>query len=86
MDKVVTRRPSGFCSWAYSFNIYSNDLFYLTEMFQVSSFADDTTFYVCDKDLNTLINKLEHNTALAVEWFESNFMQLNQDKCHLLVS
>ena len=31
------------------------------------------------------INRQEHDTALAVEWFENNFMKLNQDKCHLLV-
>ena len=49
------------------------------------NFADDTTFYVYDKDLNTLINRLEHDTALAVEWFENTFMKLNQDKYHLLV-
>ena len=67
-------------------NIYLNDLFYLTEMTQVCNFADDITFYVCDKDLNTLINRLEHDSALAVEWFESSFIKLNQDKCHLLVS
>ena len=36
--------------------------------------------------MNTLINRLEHNTTLAVEWFESNFMKLNKDKCHLHVS
>ena len=50
------------------------------------NFADDTTFYVGDKDLNTLINRLEYDTSLAVEWFESKFMKLNLDKCHLLVS
>ena len=54
-------------------------------MTQVCNFADDTTLYLCDKDLNTLINRLEHDTALAVEWFENNFMKLNQDKCNLLV-
>ena len=52
---------------------------------KVCKFADDSTFYVCDKDLNTLINRLEHDTELAVEWLENNFMRLNQDKCHLLV-
>ena len=55
-------------------------------MTQVCNFADDTTFYVCDKDLNTLINRLEDDTSLAIEWFENNFIKLNQDKCHLLVS
>ena len=51
----------------------------------VCNFTDDITFYVCDKDLSTLINRLEHDTTLAVEWFETNFMKLNQDKCHLLI-
>ena len=44
-------------------NIYLNQLFYLTEMTQVwCNFANDTTFYVCDKDSNTLINRLERDT------------------------
>ena len=68
------------------FSNYLNKLFYMTEMTQVCNFANGTTFYVFDKDLNTLINRLEHDTALTVEWFENNFMKLNQDKCHLLVS
>ena len=33
-----------------------------------------------------MINRLEHDNSLAVEWFENNFMNLNQDKCDLLVS
>ena len=44
-----------------------------------------THFMYVIKILNILINRLEHDTALAVEWFENNFMKLNQDKCHLLV-
>ena len=67
-------------------HIYLNDLFYLAESTNVCNFADDTTFYACDKDLNFLINRLEHNSYLAIEWFENNSMKLNQDKCHLLVS
>ena len=37
-------------------------------------------------DLNSLIKRLEHDSFLAIEWFENNNMKLNQDKCHLLVS
>ena len=36
--------------------------------------------------MNTLISRLEHDNQLATEWFESNYMKLNQGKCHLLVS
>ena len=68
------------------FNIYVNDLFYLAESTEVCNFADDKTFFACNKDLKTLISRLEHDSHLAIEWFESNSMKLNQDKCHLLVS
>ena len=29
---------------------------------------------------------LEHDSALALCWFESNYMKLNTDKCHLTIS
>ena len=29
---------------------------------------------------------LEHDTALTVCWFESNYMKLNTDKCHIIIS
>ena len=33
-----------------------------------------------------MIKRLEHDDFLAIEWFETNDMKLNKDKCHLLVS
>ena len=32
------------------------------------------------------MEKLEHDTKLAAEWFQNNYMKLNGNKCHLLVS
>ena len=61
-------------------------MFYLTEFTEVCSFADDTTFFACDENLNSSIKRLKHDSLLAIEWFENNNMNLNQDKCHLLVS
>ena len=78
--------PQGYFLGPILFNIYLNGFFYLNEMTQVCNFADDNTFYVCNKDFSTLINRLEHDIALAVEWIENIFLKLNQDKCHLLVS
>ena len=52
-------------------------------MTDVCNYADNTTFHACDLDLKSLITRLEHDAALAIEWFESNYMMLNQDKCHL---
>ena len=55
-------------------------------MTDVCNYADDTTFRACDLDLKSFITRLEHDAALAIEWFESNYMMLNQDKCHFLFS
>ena len=61
-------------------------MFFLIESTEVCNFADDTTFYACDKDLNHLINRLEHDSFLVIEWFGNNSMKLNDDKCHLQIS
>ena len=42
-------------------------------------------FHACDLDLGNLINRLEHDSMLAIEWFESNYINLNKDKCHFLL-
>ena len=65
---------------------YLNDLFLLVESTEVCNFADDTTFFACEKGLNSLIKRLEHDSLAAIEWFENNYMKLNPKKCHLLVS
>jgi hypothetical protein len=31
-----------------------------------------------------VVQRLEHDTLIAIEWFGSNFMKLNQVKCHFL--
>ena len=46
----------------------------------VCNFADDTTPYICEVVLE------EYHSDLAISWFENNYMTLNTDKCHLLVS
>ena len=57
------------------FNIYLNDLFYLTESTEVCNSVDDTTFFACDENLNSLIKRLKHDSLLAIEWFQNNNMK-----------
>ena len=67
-------------------NFYLNDLFLSVESTADCNFADGITFFACKIDLNSLINRFEHDSLLAIEWYENNYLKLNQEKCHLLVS
>ena len=52
----------------------------------ICNFADDTTLHACDTNLDELLMRLEHDAALTVGWFESNYQNLNTDKCYLIIS
>ena len=73
-EELTQGAPQGPVIGPLLFNIYLNVLFYLFECTEVCKFADDATFYACDKDLSSLINRLEHESLLAIEWFENNHM------------
>ena len=53
---------------------------------EVCNFADDTTPYSCNNDLNILKSNLEADSSIAITWFKNNYMKLNTDKCKLIVA
>ena len=48
------------------FNIYINDILFALNETDICNFADDTTLYVCDSNLKSVLEKLEHNSELAI--------------------
>ena len=66
--------------------LFINKLFLFLNEINVCNFADDTTPFVCHKYLEELVKNFERNTELAIHWFEDNYMRLNTNKCHLLIS
>ena len=53
---------------------------------EVCNYADDTTPYGCNQNLNELKSNLEKDSLNAIEWFKDNYMKLKTDKCKLLVA
>ena len=52
------------------FNKYVNDdVFHAKVLTNVCNYADETTFHVCDSDICSLIQLLEHDSLLAIDYY-----------------
>ena len=85
-SKLTQGVPQEHLLWPLLSNNYFNDLFFALKDIEVCNFVDDITPFVCDLDLDFTLNKLEENSTIALTWFETNYIKLNSDKSHLLVS
>ena len=81
IDSRVTHRS---VLGPFLFNICLNDLSFLLNDIDVCNFADDTTAYVSDVNLETTLGKLEENSELAITWFEKICIKLNTEKCYMI--
>ena len=66
-------------SFSYIFN-YNNVINIINNV------SNDISHFVCHKNLKELLEKLERNSELAINWFEDNYTKLHTGKCHLLIS
>ena len=61
-------------------------MFFALNEIDICIFVDDTTPYIFYSNLKLVLEKIEHNSELVIDWFEMNYMKLDTDKCHLWLS
>ena len=51
-----------------------------------AAYADDNTACFGEKNLEVFVSKLQICALKLFEWFSNNYMKMNSDKCHLILS
>ena len=50
----------------------------------MANFADDCTPYDFGNNIDEVLNKLEEQSILLIEWYKYNYLKPNPDKWHLV--
>ena len=77
--------PQGSILGPLFFNIFLNDIFLFVDKTKMANYADDNTPYAIESNFENLINVLENETAILLNWFRINEMKSNEDKCKLII-
>ena len=51
---------------------------------EICNYADDTTLYTRDQNLQNVVERLESVSLKVMKWLFDNYLKLNEDKCHFL--
>ena len=61
-------------------------MFYFLEDFDIANYADDSPPYCAGRSTEFVVNNLELLSTILPEWLNSNYMEINTGKSHLLLS
>ena len=68
------------------FNINTLNMFFEQKDVNFAAYAANNTRYFCDKNLEVPLIKLQLCALKLFEWFSNNYMKIDSDKCHLILS
>ena len=61
-------------------------MFYFLEDYEPANYADDTTPFSAQRNHQFVMEELEKSSAILFKWVGNNFMKVNTDKSHLILS
>ena len=62
------------------------DLFLCDCETNIINYADNTTLYTCEPNMDLILSKLEKDTPTVFTWFQNNYLKANSGKSHLLTT
>ena len=77
--------PQGSILGLLLFNLSINDLFLFLERTNICNFADDNTIYRCDSVLEIILEDLQHDMKILLNWFKINSMKPNPKKFQFMI-
>ena len=83
--RITKGVPQGSVLGPLLFNIFINDIFLSLDQSKLCNYAGDNTIWIEGTDKEGITIKLEQEMNLINQWFEDNAMQLNGDKCKLMM-
>ena len=84
--ELICGVPQGSILGPLLFNIFINDIFLFLDKTKIAKYADDNSTYTGKETMEEMLKILETETCLVLNWFTSNEMKSNDDKCHLIVA
>ena len=53
------------------------DLLISVDDIEICNYADDTTLYTCDQNLQNMVESMENISLKVIKWFSNNYLKLN---------
>ena len=85
-SEILFGVPQGSILGPLLFNIFLADLFFIIKDIDIASYADDTTPFIVENNIENVIASLEQVSENLFNWFKNNRLKSNADKCYVLVS
>ena len=78
--------PQGSILGGLLFNIDLCDLFYFLEDSNITNYADDNSPFSCESNNHLVLEKLDTDCKIILEWAKNNGLKANPSKFHLILS